>query len=311
MSLRKIISKIKFELFGPYNKYISCIFRRGFIFRQFFNKKNPNKDSDYLSIAIIIKNEKPYLKEWIEYHRLVGVDRFYVYDIESTDNPLEVLQPYIDEGIVIYKYFPGRGQQVPAYCDAILNYKYKTRWLAFVDIDEFIVPVQKYTLPEVLKDYEEYPGLCLSWAMYDSSGHIKKPDGLVIKNYTHRNVDSNFRGNYSIKSIVNPREVLITNVHWCYYRFFRWGVNECGEVIKGNNVQKQSLDILRVNHYYTRSKEEYLMKINKGASGTYGGAVPQGIVTDVDEEKYISPLFCVDSVMDKYVDDLGERMSEL
>lgn len=307
MILQSLFKKIRMELSGPHSVYIRDIFRRGFIFRQLFNRANPKKDSDYLSIAVIIKNEMPYLREWIEYHLIVGVDRFYIYDIESTDNPLEVLQPYIDKGIVIYKYFPGKAKQVSAYCDAILNYKYDTRWIAFVDIDEFIVPVQRFTLPEVLMDFEKYPGICVSYAMYDSSGHIKKPDGLVIKNYIHRNIDLTYRLNKSVKSIINPREVIVTNVHWCYYRGFKWGVNENGCQLVGNSAERQLLDILRVNHYYTRSKEEYLAKLNKGHAGTYGGNIPDAIL-DVSEERYIYPFYCVDNIMEKYVAELERRL---
>lgn len=307
MKIKSLVSTLKREISGPYNLYLKNIFRRGFIFRQHFNKRNPKRDADYLSIAVIIKNEKPYLKEWIEYHLMVGVDRFYVYDIESTDGPLEILQPYIEKGIVQYKYYPGKGMQVQAYCDAILTNKYNTRWLAFVDIDEFIVPVQKYTLPEVLRDFERYPGICLSWAMYDSSGHIEKPDGLVIKYYTHRNTDPEYRLNRTIKSIVNPREVIVTNVHWCYYRGFKWGVNENGCEITGNNAEIPSLEKLRVNHYYTKSKEEFLFKLNKGAVGTYGGNIPDAI-SDIPEDRYIYSLYCVDNTMSKYVTELEKRM---
>lgn len=308
MKIINTFSKIKYELFGPSNKYISCIFRRGFIFRQLFNRRKPDNNADYLSIVIIIKDEMPYLQEWIEYHLLVGVERFYVYDNGSTDNPLEVLQPYIEKGIVIYRYFPGNKQQIPAYCDAILKYKYRSYWIALIDTDEFIVPVRKYTVPEVLKEFEQYSGVCLSWVMYDSSGHIKKPEGLVIKNYTHRNIDPHNRANKSIKSIVNPREVLVTNVHWCYYRFFCWGVSESGKKIKGNYVEEPSIDILRINHYYTKSREEFLLKINKG--GANGRVSPEIVVTDVEDEAYISSFFCIDRVMDKYVHTLEKKMNK-
>ena len=64
----------------------------------------------FMSIACIIKNEGPYLREWLEYHKLIGVEHFYVYDNESSDNTKEVLQPYIDAGDVTYIYFPGKGQ---------------------------------------------------------------------------------------------------------------------------------------------------------------------------------------------------------
>ena len=35
----------------------------------------------YLSICAVYRDEGPYLREWIEFHRLVGVERFYLYDL--------------------------------------------------------------------------------------------------------------------------------------------------------------------------------------------------------------------------------------
>ena len=62
----------------------------------------------YLAIGMIYRNEAPYLAEWLEFHRLVGVERFYLYDNESEDDHLEVLAPYIEEGIVEVHEWPGR-----------------------------------------------------------------------------------------------------------------------------------------------------------------------------------------------------------
>ena len=39
-----------------------------------------------VSACAIFQNEAPYLKEWIEYHRLIGVEHFYLYNNGSTDN---------------------------------------------------------------------------------------------------------------------------------------------------------------------------------------------------------------------------------
>ena len=50
-----------------------------------------------LSIAAIMKNEKPYLKEWLEYHQLIGVEHFYLCDNDSNDGTEEYLQPYIKQ----------------------------------------------------------------------------------------------------------------------------------------------------------------------------------------------------------------------
>lgn len=72
-----------------------------------------------LSFVAIIKNEAHYIKEWIEFHKLVGVDRFYIYDNESTDNVKDVLKEYIDKGEVVYTYFPGK-------CKSPKSYRFKT-----------------------------------------------------------------------------------------------------------------------------------------------------------------------------------------
>ena len=52
------------------------------------------------AICSMFKNEAKFLKEWIEFHRLIGAEHFYLYNNESTDNYLEVLKPYIDKNIV-------------------------------------------------------------------------------------------------------------------------------------------------------------------------------------------------------------------
>ena len=53
-----------------------------------------------VSIGAIFKNEALYLKEWIEFHRIVGVEHFYLYNNNSDDNYREVLEPYIKRNIV-------------------------------------------------------------------------------------------------------------------------------------------------------------------------------------------------------------------
>ena len=53
-----------------------------------------------LGVTAIIRNEALYLEEWLDYHIVAGVDIFYLFDDDSSDNTVDVLKPYIDEGIV-------------------------------------------------------------------------------------------------------------------------------------------------------------------------------------------------------------------
>ena len=59
-----------------------------------------------LSICAFFKNEARYLKEWIEYHRLIGVDHFYLYNNGSTDDFKRVLNPYVRKGVVTLVNWP-------------------------------------------------------------------------------------------------------------------------------------------------------------------------------------------------------------
>ena len=62
-----------------------------------------------IAMVSISKNEAPYIKEWIEFHKLVGFTKFYFYDNESDDKTVEVLKPYIDSGLVEYTLIKGKG----------------------------------------------------------------------------------------------------------------------------------------------------------------------------------------------------------
>ena len=91
-----------------------------------------------LSVVAILKNEAPYLKEWLDYHLLAGVEHFYLYDNDSTDNQAEVVAPYVKAGLVDYTLLPGKAMQYAAYDDAVKRFKFHSRYMAFIDCDEFI-----------------------------------------------------------------------------------------------------------------------------------------------------------------------------
>lgn len=241
--------------------------------------KGPNTEV-FLAIACVAKNEGPYLKEWIEYHRIVGVDRFYFYDNESDDDTREILDPYIRDGIVIYHFLPNhkvtkKRPQIHAYNDAIFKYRERTRWMAIIDIDEFIVPVEKNTIPEFLADYEKYPGVVINWVCFDSNGYEKKPTehgGLLTANYTRVRKNHNNNSGYkdtTVKSIVNPKVVAsIIQVHYGLYFLNNEAVTENFQRTRGQETKFHSSKKIRINHYYTKSREEYVAKIKRNSKAS-------------------------------------------
>ncbi len=77
-----------------------------------------------LAVVAIMKCEGHYVKEWLDYHLLAGVDHFFIYDNDSPDNQREVVQPYIDAGLVTYIDYPGQARQYEAYSAAVREYRY-------------------------------------------------------------------------------------------------------------------------------------------------------------------------------------------
>ena len=237
--------------------------------------KGPSSEV-FLAVACVAKNEAVYLKEWIEYHKLLGVDRFYFYDNESDDNTKEILEPYIEDGTVVYHFLPNHPitkklQHIEAFNDAIFKYRDKARWMALIDVDEFIVPVEKTNIPEFLSDYDQYPAVVINWICFDSNGHDKKPTahgGLVTANYTRvrKNHNNNDR---LVKSIVNPKEVVnYISQHFGLYYHGHEAVNENFQKMRGQYAPFHTSNKIRINHYKTKSREEYLNRVTKNAGGT-------------------------------------------
>lgn len=99
-----------------------------------------------MAIVSIVKNEEPYIREWIEYHKLVGVDHIYIYDNGSNDKTVEIARKYQTEGFVTLIEFPGQGVQLTAYDDALHKYKNDVDYMAFIDADEFLYSMTGMTV---------------------------------------------------------------------------------------------------------------------------------------------------------------------
>ncbi|MCM1450254.1 MAG: glycosyltransferase family 92 protein [Clostridiales bacterium] len=222
-----------------------------------------------LAICAIAKNEGPYFREWIEWHRSKGVDRFYIYDNESTDCTREVLDPYIKTGLVEYIPYPGYRMQLAAYDDCLARHRMDTRWIAFIDLDEFIVPVKDKDIPQFLSRHDDAPVVEINWLIYGSNGQEKKSAAPVMERFTRHSLPDHPL-NRHVKSIVNPRRVF--NMIGCHEaaRINGKAVDSHGDIITKNFKDRTpQQDVIRINHYAVRSREEFAEKQNRGrASGT-------------------------------------------
>lgn len=237
---------------------------------KFRNTQAPveGEPAHYLSVCCIVKDENDYLREWLDYHRQIGAEHFYIYDNGSKQPVREVIQMLGYGELATVTDIPGQNMHVKAYQHCLDNFGYRSRWIAFIDMDEFIVPKnESASLSQLLEKYERYGGLGVSWLIFGSNGHIEKPAGSQLANFTRRS-EASFPPNRHIKSIVQPRHVQSAfKSHYFKYKPGFFCVNEHFVPIE-EALTDVSVDTIQLNHYYCRSLAEYRQKVDRGISDT-------------------------------------------
>lgn len=217
-----------------------------------------------VAICCIAKNEGPYLREWIEYHLKIGVSKFFVYDNESQEPIANVLSDYIALGIVNVELVAGFQKQRHAYKQCLANHGKEAKWIAFIDVDEYIVPKTSTNIVEFLTPYERYGGFALSWLVFGSNGHLMKPGRTQYESYTQRSLKTE-PINTHIKTIVQPRFVakVPADPHHFLYKRGKYCVNENFQKVEGSRTPNSTATI-QLNHYFLRSLDEFRQKIERG-----------------------------------------------
>lgn len=215
-----------------------------------------------------MRDEGYYLMEWLEFHKLVGVERFYLYNNNSVDNTTDIVIPYIQTGEVIFHDWPEHPGQIPAFEHCLQHYRQESEWMAFVDLDEFLFPSEKDDLREVLEEFKDYPAVVVNWLSFGSNGHIKRPQGLQMESYTKR-AKNNFSAHKVIKSVIQPKKTIASGGTPHDFTYFEgYAVTENKEPVIGPHSKTSSVQKLRINHYKTRSKEDADYKTQRGRPTT-------------------------------------------
>ncbi len=221
-----------------------------------------------LGIATLFRDEAPYLREWVEYHRLVGVEHFWLYNDSSRDSWQDALRPHIEAGVVEVINWPIPeiraliAGQVGAYQDALRRARGRVNWLALIDTDEFLVPHRESTVAACLeRHFAHAAAVYVNWRNFGTGGVRLQPAEPLLSRLTAC-APPDHPENAVGKTIVRPERALpgdLWSDHHC--------VLEPGSVYCDGDAEpipREGIDLepdphvhdryLRLNHYVLRDE---------------------------------------------------------
>ena len=234
-----------------------------------------------LAMVLICKDEEDYIDEWIRYHVLAGVRHFYIYDNDySSGNTAAKALAHNRGGVAVivhpWRLKASAGQcavspQGAAYVHAALCYGHKHRWMAFIDIDEFIVPRQHGTIIEALDRLRRYSNISLPWSQFGHCGHVTKPSEPCAFAYMFRHQPDVYYIHH-FKCILNPAKLSMVYTHHCSTTDMGTTTsNDKGQVEENQSRQSAagfiSSEFLQLNHYQAKSIEDINAKLNQTLHG--------------------------------------------
>jgi hypothetical protein len=242
-----------------------------------------------VSIMTCVRGESACVTEWLLYHQTIGFDHVYLYcnDEDPTDLYTQVL-PFCrgEAPFVTFHHFPFPGQQFYMMMHALRHHKDASHWVAFLDVDEFLVLHGFDGIQDYLRRCPaNWDSINFNRSVFGHSGYIERPPGGVLSRYTRREDRLHAGG----KTVTRSAKIDLSRITGTLYFWHGWGgvfgpgflaVNAAGvpmaEVAGSDEgaayVQSAEHEgrirrIGYINHYAFKSVREFEQRAQRGMLG--------------------------------------------
>lgn len=237
-------------------------------------------------IVAIAKMEQDYIEEWVKYHLHIGFDQIFLYDNEDIPFYESFLKKYSSKLKVIH--LPGnrynKGVQYIALDHFVENYM-RTNGITHVthiDIDEFIILKKHSNIHDFIKEYiiGQSAGIGMNWRFFGDSGFTTQTEKSMLNRFTKTEI----KGNQHIKTIFDIR--YFKKFHQCHSIEVSPGFKIMatdGRVINGPFNKEPNFDVIQLNHYKSKTYEEFVKLAMRGrAGGQEGTSHNLSIINNLD-----------------------------
>ena len=222
------------------------------------------------------KKENRYIKEFVQYYENIGIDKIFLYDNNDINDERfeEIIDDYIKISFVKIMNWRGKTKILLPYLNDCYKRNYKHfDWIVFFEIDEYVHLKNYNNIKQFLNNphFNNCQAINLNWFFhtdnnliyYDNrSLHERFPE---VQNITKEGAQTSYN---FVKSILkgNIPNLYISNTHYLTKKLK--SCNGFGKhyQLVGQRLKKNDFEYYYIDHYYSKSLEEYVQKINKGCA---------------------------------------------
>ena len=246
----------------------------------FRDKPEPQMTIGRKLLITAMKNEAPYILEWVAYHRAIGFDDILVYSNDCSDGTVELLDRLQELGVLVHErnVVLRRGPQKSALKAAKSHpLTAGADWIYVADIDEFLnIKIGDGQVDTLIKALPGADVIPVTWKLFSNDKRDRIEDEFVISQFCESELDledgglqnrfvkSLFRVNSDVERFGTHGPVVPSD---CLGNF-SW-VQPDGRVLNETDnltrpAVKYAYEIAQINHYAVKAVDAYLVKKERG-----------------------------------------------
>ena len=227
-----------------------------------------------VAICAIGRRENLYAREWVEHYQRLGVSKIFIYDNWfDGETPLaDTLKDFVASGFVEITDLHNRmDMQIRAYNHCYKHHGNEYGWIGFLDFDEFLRWHSRKKIETMFAAYDHADCVLINWKIMNDGGLTHYDDRPLKQRFQEpmwpldKPVKYDFPENNHVKCFVRGcmGAIRFDNPHFPATPMTC--VNAKGEPTKQCPFSPFDHSIMRIDHYWTKTAEEWRnVKLSRG-----------------------------------------------